>query len=435
MRLELADFPVRDVRFCKTTGYNSGRLEINKGELIGLVLKDDRITSVDLDVAVPGEKTRIVNCRDSVEPRVKVSGPGSVFPGILGPVETVGEGVTHRLSGVTVISSAEYRGTISSGTAAQSSSFLDMWGPGAQITPFASTINIVLILKLRDNVSEWDAHAAIQSAGFRLGSRLAETTMGRIPENVEDFELFKVDPSLPRVVYILSCCTIWTAPHSALAYYGLPVRESLPTLMHPNEFFDGALTTDARRGNGGFITTWALMNHPVVIRLLREHGKRLNFLGVILERTEFPTEVGKQVAAAATSQLAKLLGADGTIITRLFPSGNSFIEVMLTVQACVRRGVKTVLLTPERGGSEGTELPLLFYVPEATAMVSTGSFEREIKVPAPTKVIGVGEGQLVQLYPGDPPFSPWDEITRDLRRDIFGGVDWFGGMNYTCKEY
>lgn len=120
MRLELATFPVRDIQFGSHTACSKGTLTINKDELAKLILKDKRVSSADLDVAYPGEKTRIVKIHDVVEPRVKVSGPGCVFPGILGPVETVGEGRTHTLSGITVMTSAEYRPTIFSGTEARS---------------------------------------------------------------------------------------------------------------------------------------------------------------------------------------------------------------------------------------------------------------------------------------------------------------------------
>ncbi len=249
MKLEMVTFPVRDVKYSGQTRYSDGVLEINKEELVALALEDRRVASADLDVAFPGEQTRIVSVRDVVEPRVKVSGPGCIFPGILGPVETVGEGRTHRLSGVTVIASADYIPTILSGTAAQNSSILDMWGPAAEATPFGSTINIVLVFRLTEGVTELEAHATIQSAEFRVAHRLAETVTDFNTENVEVFELVDVDPSLPRVVYIDSFLTNWQAPHSLVAYYGLSIRESLPTFVHPNEFFDGALTCDARIGS------------------------------------------------------------------------------------------------------------------------------------------------------------------------------------------
>lgn len=434
MKLELANFPVKDVRFSRRTGYDNGLLEINKEELLALVLKDNKIASADVDIAFPGEQTRIVLVRDVVEPRIKVSGPGCVFPGILGPVETVGEGRTHRLSGVTVMPSAEYHPTILTGTAAQTSGLVDMWGPGAELTPFGSTINIVLIFKLIDGVTELEAHAAIQSAECKVAQWLAETTRHSSPESVEIFELLNVDPSLPRVVYILSCMTTWQNPHSGVAFYGLPIRESLPTFIHPNELFDGALTADARQGGGTWTTTWEWMTQPVALQLLREHGKRLNFLGVILQRTRFETEHGKRVSAMCTSEMARLLGADGVIITRTVPSGANFIDVMLTVQACEKKGIKTALMTPEWGGVNGTELPLVLYVPEATAIVSTGGHDRDTKLPAPAKVISAQQDQLVVLFPGDKPISPWSELIF-TGWWIQDGIDWFGGRHFTCIEY
>ncbi len=436
MKLALATFPVNDVNFSTRTSYSNGSLEIDKEELIELILEDKRVASADLDVAFPGEKTRIVRARDAVEPRIKVSGPGCVFPGILGPVETVGQGKTHRLSGVAVVPSAKYNATILTGTAAQHSGIVDMWGPGAQLTPFGSTINVVPVYELVDGVNELEAHAAIQLAEFKVARRLAETTKDMIlPEKEELFELVEVDPSLPRVVYISTCLTMWHEPHSSVALYGLPIRESFPTFVHPNELLDGVLTQDARRGGGVRPTTWGWMNPPVVFELFKEHGKRLNFLGVIVQRTRFETEFGKKVTAACTSQMAKLLGADGIILTKFSASGNNVVDVMLTVQACAQKGMKVVFLTSEWGGKNGTEPPLPFYVPEAIAMVSTGSYEREVKLPIPDKVIGAEVDEQVQLYSEEEPFSPWGEITLPTSLWFTGGGDWFGHLKLTCLEY
>ncbi|MEE9569664.1 MAG: glycine/sarcosine/betaine reductase component B subunit, partial [Candidatus Binatia bacterium] len=99
------------------------------------------------------------------------------------------------------------------------------------------------------------------------------------------------------------------------------------------------------------------------------------------------------------------------------------------------KGIKTVFLTPEWGGKDGSELPLAFYVPEATAMVSTGSFERDIVLPKPAKGVGVGDSHLVEVYAGDKPFSPWSELTLPSSFLMIGGVDWFGHLNLTCTEY
>lgn len=436
MKLELADFPVRDVQFGTKTGYNNSVLEINKEELINLILEDKKIISADIDVAFPGEKTRIVKVRDAVEPRIKVSGPGCVFPGILGPVQTVGEGRTHRMSGVVIMPSADYNPIVLSGTEAEQRGIVDMWGAAAELTPFNSTINIVPMFTLVDGVTELEAHNTIQSAEFRVARRLAETTLDQTSDDIKTYELSPADPSLPRVVYILTVLTEWHQSHSLAAYYGLPIRESLPTFMHPNELFDGAVTIDTRRGGGGINTTaWSWQTQPVVLELLRQHGKELNFLGVILQRTRFETEFGKQVTAECASQMARLLGADAALITRTVTSGNNFMDVMFTLEACEQKGIKTSFLTPEWGGKDGNELPLVYYVPGATAMVSTGSFERDINIPAPDKVLGVGDCDLVRVYAGDKPFSPRGEVTLPSSFLITGGVDWFGHMDLTCTQY
>ncbi len=437
MKLELASFPVKEVRLGSRTSYAGEVLQANKDELLALVLSDKKITSADLDVAFPNAQTRIVNVRDVVEPRVKVSGPGCVFPGILGPVKTVGEGRTHRLSGVTVMTCGGYRPTIPSGTAAGNTGIVDMWGPASLLTPLGRTINIVLTLKLVDGVTEREAHSAFQVAEFKVARRLAETTQDQLPGDVEVFELSKVDRSLPRVVYIFSFITFRVGmhqAHSSVELYGLPVEESLPTLVHPNELLDGALTRDARRGTSSRESTWGLMNHPIVLTLLRDHGKRLNFLGVILQRTRFLSEFGKHVTAETTSQLARLLGAEGVITSRTSPSGNNMVEVMLTLQACERKGIKTVTVGPEWGGREGNEPPLAFHLPEADAVVSTCSLDRKVKIPRPAKVVGLMDSPFIAINGGES-VSPWGELVLDGRLGITEGLDWFGRMNYCCREY
>ena len=432
MSLELANFPVKEARFGKRTLYKSGVLEVDKDELLALVLADKNVASAELDVALPGEQTRIVRVRDVVEPRVKVSGLGCVFPGILGTVETVGEGRTHTMLGVAVMVSADYNPQVKSGSGTQNSGVVDMWGPGAQLTPFGKIINIVLVLKLIDDVSEVEAHNTIQLAEFRFAQRLAETTRNLTPESLEVFDLFDVDPSLPRVIYDATLSTTWHEPLPNVLYYGLPLRESLTTFIHPNELLDGVLTVDTRRGNGETPRLWEWMNNPVVFGLLREHGKGLNFLGVILQRTRYEAEWCKHVGAGCASQMAKLLRADGIILTKISPSGNNSMDLIFTVQACEKKGIKTVFLTPEYGGADGIEPALWFYAEEADAMVTTGSLDRGAKLPAPAKVIGCKKGEIVVPYPAES-ISPWSEINLERRSLISGGIDYLGFMRHTCR--
>jgi hypothetical protein len=434
MRLEIADFPVREIRLGKANRYQDRTLHVDREDLVRLVLQDRRIDEATFDMASPGEPVRISGIRDAVEPRVKFRGGAQVFPGIIGPVECVGSGLTHRLSGMTVLATAAYEGTIRAGTGVQRSALLDMWGPGAAASRFSSLVHLVLIMRLKEALSELDAHSAIQQAEFNVAKRIAEITEGLTPEHIEHYELNGDRPPSPRVVLIQGCLTDSQQPHSGVSYYGLPIRESLATFIHPNELFDGAVATNTTRGVAYSPTTWDWQNHPLVLGLYREQAAgRLNFAGVILERISYDTFHGKEVMAHNTAQLATQLGADAALVSWL-GSGNAFLEVMLTIRACERRGIKTTLVTYEYGGKDGVDSPLLYYVPEADAIVSTGTRDRWIDLPEAKRVIGPYEEIRVLSYPGAPSIPGHRTMTLDARDMIIGGVDNWGGDVWTCKS-
>ncbi len=80
MKLEIAEFPVKQIRLGHRFAYADQVLDVDEGALLALVLEDARITDASLAVAAPGERTRITGIRDIVEPRYKVSGSGQIFP-------------------------------------------------------------------------------------------------------------------------------------------------------------------------------------------------------------------------------------------------------------------------------------------------------------------------------------------------------------------
>ncbi|TMA86750.1 MAG: beta-aspartyl-peptidase, partial [Deltaproteobacteria bacterium] len=148
MKLEIAEFPVSKIRLGHRFSYENQILDVEEGALIDLVQEDPRITDATLAVAIPGEKTRVTGIRDIVEPRHKVSGNGQVFPGVLGAVENVGDGRTHRLSGMAVVAAAEYEGTIRAGTTVPRSAILDMAGPGAEVSRFSAYLHLVISFRI-----------------------------------------------------------------------------------------------------------------------------------------------------------------------------------------------------------------------------------------------------------------------------------------------
>src|SRR6266498_3654693 len=157
MKLDIADFPVRDIRLGSSYRYQSGRLELAVEDLGRLVLRDPCIREARFEVVSPGDHVRITGIRDVVEPRVKIGSEAQVFPGTIGPVEGVGNGLTHRLSGMTVLATAAYEGTIRAGTGVQRSAILDMWGPGAEASRFSKFVHLVLITRLKEGLGEFSA--------------------------------------------------------------------------------------------------------------------------------------------------------------------------------------------------------------------------------------------------------------------------------------
>jgi len=435
MKLTLADFPVRQIRLGNTYGYQDGLLEFDCEDLVRLVAQDGRIGSARIDVVSPGDPVRVTGIRDVVEPRLKIDSAAQVFPGVIGPVLTVGDGMTHRLSGMAVLATAAYEGTIRAGTGVQRSAILDMWGEGAAVSRFSALRHLVLILEIRPGLGELAAHQAIQHAAFRVACRLAEATIGLTAAHSQLFATANGNGSRPRVALIQGCITQAQQPHAGVSYYGLPIRESLPTALDGNELLDGAMTMNTTRGIGYYPTTWDWQNHPLALALHREQrAGHLDFAGVILERISYETHHAKEVVAHNTARLAQSLGANAVLLSWL-GSGNAFVEMMLTIRACERLGIKTTLVTYEYGGKDGIDSPLLFYADEADAVVSTGSRDRWIELPAAERVVGPYQDIRVLTYPGAPTTPAADALKLDARDMIIGGVDNWGGGNWACRLF
>lgn len=435
MKLEIAEYPVKQIRLSHRFHYADGVLDVDEGELLALVREDSRIEDVSLAVALPGERTRITGIRDIVEPRYKVSGGGQVFAGALGEVADVGAGRTHRLSGMAVVVSAGYEGTIRAGTTVQRSAILDMSGPGAAASRFSSLCHLVISFRIAEGLAELDAHTAIQLAEFKVAERLGRVTADLPPVKLATYDLAQRNPALPTVMLIQGVITDPQHVHSGVGYYGLSLRSSLSTFVHPNELFDGAVTVDTTRsGRGYYPTTWDWQNHPLVLGLYAAHGKSLNFAGVVLQRIRFETSHGKEVGAQNAARLAKSMGADGALVTWI-GGGNAFVDVMFTLRACERQGVRATLVTYENGGKAGTDSPVLFNVAEADAAVSTGTLDCPIDLPAMDKVIGPYREIKIFPFPGAVPVDAGAALPLEARDVMIGGADLWGQGMAKCVEY
>jgi len=385
VRLELREVSIADVKWGEKTEVNDGVLFVNKDEAIDYVANDPRFDSVELDLARPGESVRIIPVKDVVEPRCKLEGRGEVFPGFIGGMETVGEGATLVLKGAAVVTCGPI--------VAFQEGLIDMSGPGAMYTPFSRTNNVVMIAQPKEGLDKHEYEEALRIAGLKLAYYLADKCRNAQPDNVRVYEKGSLDeenakyPNLPKVVYF--CMSITQGLLHDTYLYGADMKHIVPTLIHPNEKFDGAMVSGNCVSACDKNTTYHHQNDPIVKELYSRHGKDLNFLGVIptIEDTRL---AGKERAAWFNAKLAKMLGADGVVISEE-GYGNPDTDLCMNAKVCEKLGIKTVIISDEAAGTDGKSQGLADVTPEMDAFVSTGNVNEMVELPPMDKVIGYSE--------------------------------------------
>ena len=89
LKLELHTYEVDDVQFSSETRLSGRTLNIDRQAIVDMVSEDGHFSEVEIHLVRPGDEIRLINVLDVVEPRHKVSGPGSIFPGSAGPSRSV----------------------------------------------------------------------------------------------------------------------------------------------------------------------------------------------------------------------------------------------------------------------------------------------------------------------------------------------------------
>ncbi|MEG0190076.1 MAG: glycine/sarcosine/betaine reductase component B subunit, partial [Lachnospiraceae bacterium] len=163
MKLELGNIKIKDLQFSDCIEVKEGIVTVCKEELEKLVLEDERIISVKFEIAKPGESVRITPVKDVIEPRVKVSGSGKIFPGIIAKVKAVGSGRTHALVGMNVVTVGKIVGF--------QEGVIDMSGPAAAYCPFSKTLNLCMVLEPKEGLETHQYEEAARLAGFKVGVR------------------------------------------------------------------------------------------------------------------------------------------------------------------------------------------------------------------------------------------------------------------------
>jgi glycine reductase len=162
--------------------------------------------------------------------------------------------------------------------------------------------------------------------------------------------------------------------------------------------------------------TWVYQNHPVVGELFRRHGRDLVFAGVVITKCLSSAFFDKQRSASYAAKLARLLGADGVVITGGC-GGHGIADLMLNCREAERQGLHTALTCFEMAGDRGNEFGFVTFVPEADAVVSTGNMDEIVEFPEMDRVIGGQEIVDIGNYEGDggsPAVGPFKAALRRL---------------------
>lgn len=385
MKLELGKIFINDIQFAQKTEVIDSVLYVYKREVEEIVLSDDRIKSVNVDIARPGESVRIAPVKDVIEPRVKVFGEGSIFPGILNKVKTVGSGRTNALKGACVVTGGNI--------VAFQEGIIDMSGPIAQYTPFSMTNNLCIMMEPKDNLEAHSYEQAARMAGLRVATYLGEVGRDVEPDEVIVYETkpireqIKEYPNLPTVAYVHMLQSQGLL-HDTY-YYGVDAKQIVPTLMYPTEIMDGAIISGNCVAPCDKVTTYHHLNNPVIEDLYKRHGKDLNFVGVILTN-ENVFLMDKERSSDMVAKLVEYLGIDGVIITEE-GYGNPDTDLMMNCKKCTDVGADVVLITDEFPGRDGKSQSVADATKEADAVVSCGQGNLVVHFPAMDKIIGTLE--------------------------------------------
>jgi hypothetical protein len=93
--------------------YRDGILEANRDDLVRQACEIHEFSARKLTLCRPASGGLPHSRRDRAP--VKIDSETQVFPGVINAA-TVGDGVTHRLSGMAVLATAAHEGTICAGT-------------------------------------------------------------------------------------------------------------------------------------------------------------------------------------------------------------------------------------------------------------------------------------------------------------------------------
>ena len=398
MRLTLAFHPVSEIRFGAGTRLEGSVLIVDKDELCQLLLQDTRIETADFEIARPGESCRAGPVFDIVEPRAKEPGGNPDWPGVLGAPLTTGSGTTHVLQGVAVTSLREQSPGESRGATGY---ILEMSGEAAAGSHYATLHHLIVVPHTKADLPAHSRHKAYRLAQLKVAVQLAHAAFASRPAITEVLDnSFSHDRAdLPRFAYVGQIFSRQRKPEAEESIlYGADTDGMLPTLLHPNEWLDGAVLPSYHVSLGG-AETYFYQNHPVISALYRCHQAReLNFAGTVATVASADNFDRERTTRFAANLVKWALKADAAVLTK-YGGGVPHSDLSETARLLERDGIKTSVQVTDLARDHRVESALLFNYPEIDAIVCIGGNSTGWKLPPVARVIAANSG-LAELLAG-----------------------------------
>jgi len=398
MQLTLAIHPIREIRFGGNTRLDGTILVIAEDQLRHVALQVPGIESVDFAIVSPGESCRAGPVFDIVEPRAKAPGGSPDWPGILGAPQTAGSGTTHVLNGVALTLLREQ----SPGESRGATGFvLEMSGEAALASHYGTLHHLIVIPHTKSSLSVHAQQRAYRLAQLKLAVHLARAAVDVKPERTQELDL-SVDQNraaLPRVAYVGQIFSRQRKPEpDEHILYGADTEGMLPTLLHPNEWLDGALVPSYHTSLGG-AETYFYQNHPVITELYRRHQAReLNFVGTVATVASADNFDRERSTRFAANLVKWALKADAAVLTK-FGGGVPHTDLSETARLLEFDRIKTAVQVTDLARDRRVESALLFNFPEVNAIVCIGGNSTKWKLSPVARVIAANNG-LAEMLAG-----------------------------------
>ncbi|MDD3611495.1 MAG: glycine/sarcosine/betaine reductase component B subunit [Eubacteriales bacterium] len=379
MILSVESIRVYNVEFGSKTQLVDRTLYINKEEILDFAKEESIFESMNVDLTFPGEKVRIMHVVDVVQARCKLDGALD-WPGVLtSEYEIAGRGRTRAVEGLGIVLCQN-----NTYWSRKWGSF-DMFGPCADINPYAQMPQLVLE-PTGEDIDFREYREALRRIGFKTSTLLANATMTSEPDHIEVFNNEVINPDLPNFTYSFQFYSKQydTENYREPMLYGNAVADSFPLVVQPTEVLDGALSPC-----GGFrcITTYDLQNHPIIIELMRRHGKDLNFTGMILTVTSVEASHRDLVSKVAANILKEEFKADALVVTKGV-GGASTLDVGAIASEAEKLGIVSVPIIQILNSKSNVSTECLISEQNVKSIVSSGTYYHNFHLPPADKLLG-----------------------------------------------